>query len=190
MNIQDTRQSMYDAHGKFCEDKAREAYIVMLGLLDCPVPRRLREELFVTDLGVGDFRNVGIGGMMWCNSQEHGYFAFEIMLLPGQMIPEHWHVESDSGPAKMETWHTRYGVVYTFGEGEPTRPCPVKIPDSQKEYVTVHHCELLLPGQVRTLNRLNARHYMIAGPQGAVVTEYASYHDGQALRFTDPSASF
>lgn len=199
MNIQNDRasaddsnanQSMYDAQGKLCEDKARKAYLDMLERFNYPIPERFKEELFVTDLGVGDFWNVGIGGIMWCNSQEHGYFSFEIMLLPGQMIPEHWHVESTDGPAKMETWHTRYGMIYTFGEGNATEPCPVEVPVSQKDHVTVHHCEPLALGQVRTLNRLCARHYMIAGPEGAVVTEYASYHDGEALRFTDPRASF
>ena len=190
MDTESANQRMYDAQGQFREDKAREAYLAMLGLFNYPIPQRFRKELFVTDLGVGDFWNVGVGGIMWCNSQEHGYFSFEIMLLPGQMIPEHWHVESEGGPAKMESWHTRYGAIYTFGEGEATEPCPVKVPASQKDYVTVHHCELLVLGQVRPLNRLGARHYMIAGPKGAVVTEYASYHDGEALRFTDPRASF
>ena len=190
MNSQSTNKSIYDADGKFCEDKARKAYIDMLERLNYPIPKLFREELFVTDLGVGDFWKVGVGGTMWCNSQEHGYFSFEIMLLPGQMIPEHWHVETEGAPAKMESWHTRYGMIYTFGEGEPTEPCPVEVPASQKDYVTVHHCELLELGQVRPLNRLNAKHYMIAGAEGAVVTEYASYHDGEALRFTDPRASF
>lgn len=185
-----TNHGMYDAQGNLREDKARKAYIDMLERFNYPIPKRLREELFVTDLGVGDFWNVGIGGIMWCNSQEHGYFSFEIMLLPGQMIPEHWHVESEGGPAKMETWHTRYGMVYTFSEGEATESCPVEVPASQKDHVTVRHCEPLELGEVRPLNRLSAKHYMIAGPRGAVVTEYASFHDGEALRFTDPKASF
>ena len=190
MSTQEANQNVYDAQGKLCEDKARRAYLDMLEKFNYPIPQRFGEELFVTDLGVGDFWNVGIGGIMWCNSQEHGYFSFEIMLLPGQMIPEHWHLASESGPAKMETWHTRYGMIYTFSEGEPTEPAPVEVPACQKDYVTVHHCEPLELGQLRTLNRLNAKHYMIAGPEGAVVTEYASYHDGEALRFTDPRASF
>ncbi len=199
MNVQNDRAAagdanaghgMYDAQGKLREDKARKAYLDMLERFHYPIPKRLREELFVTDLGVGDFWNVGIGGIMWCNSQEYGYFSYEIMLLPGQMIPEHWHIESEGGPAKMETWHTRYGMIYTFGEGEPTEPCPVEVPASQKDFITVHHCEPLELGQVRPLNRLSAKHYMIAGPKGAVVTEYASYHDDDALRFTDPKASF
>jgi hypothetical protein len=31
---------------------------------------------------------------------------------------------------------------------------------------------------------------MVAGPDGAIVTEYATYHDGKALRFQDPGVSF
>jgi len=29
---------------------------------------------------------------------------------------------------------------------------------------------------------------MVAGPEGAIVTEYATYHDMAALRFTNPKA--
>jgi len=39
------------------------------------------------------------------------------------------------------------------------------------------------------LNRLEAPHFMMAGPQGAIVTEYASYHSGDGLRFTNPKAT-
>ena len=105
-------------------------------------------------------------------------------------VSEHWHVESEDGPAKMEFWHTRYGMIYTFGEGDATKSCPIEVPVSQKAYISVHHCEPLELGQVRPLKRTLAKHYMIAGPEGAVVTEYASYHDGAALRFTNPRASF
>jgi hypothetical protein len=40
------------------------------------------------------------------------------------------------------------------------------------------------------LNRVGAKHFMIAGPQGAIVSEYATFHDGDGLRFTNPNVKF
>jgi hypothetical protein len=31
---------------------------------------------------------------------------------------------------------------------------------------------------------------MLAGPDGAIVTEYATYHDNAGLRFTNPGVKF
>jgi len=31
---------------------------------------------------------------------------------------------------------------------------------------------------------------MVAGAEGAIVSEYATYHDNKGLRFTDPKVKF
>ena len=69
-----------------------------------------------------------MAGIFWLNRQDYGYFGHEIYLLPGQMIPEHQHLATDKGPAKMESWHPRHGMIYTFGEGEPTPRALVEDP--------------------------------------------------------------
>jgi D-lyxose ketol-isomerase len=43
---------------------------------------------------------------------------------------------------------------------------------------------------VDALGRATAKHFMIAGPHGAIVTEYGTYHDGVGLRFTNPGVKF
>jgi len=45
-----------------------------------------------------------------------------------------------------------------------------------------------MPGEVVKLEVAEQKHFMLAGPQGAIVTEVATYHDGAALRFTHPDA--
>jgi hypothetical protein len=45
-----------------------------------------------------------------------------------------------------------------------------------------------MPGEVTWLPEAEQWHSMLAGPEGAIVTEYASYHDNAALRFTIPNA--
>ena len=186
-----TNSDFYDESGKFLVDKAKQAYFDMMDRFGYPIPPSLRDGMWAVDFSLSDFVHVGMAGIMWWNSKQYSYFGHEIFLLPGQMIAEHAHVKTADAAAKMEAWHVRHGMIYTFGEGEPTQPLPVKVPDSQKDkYITAWNCQPLMPGEVRELNRLEAKHFMLAGPAGAIVTEYATYHDGAALRFTNPGVKF
>jgi D-lyxose ketol-isomerase len=176
--------------GKFQVEKAKQAYFDMMGAYGYPVPDSLRTNMWATDFGLGDFVNVGMAGIFWINSQEAGYFAHEIYLLPGQMIVEHAHVATPKGKAKMESWQVRYGNICTIGEEGDPIPAEVKLPKSELKSITLSKGYMMQPGDIRTLNRVGAKHFMIAGPQGAIVSEYASFHDGDGLRFTNPNVKF
>lgn len=176
--------------GKFQVDKAKQAYFDMMKAYGYPVPDSLRTNMWATDFGLGDFANVGMAGIFWVNNQESGYFAHEIYLLPGQMIVEHGHEATAKGKAKMESWHIRYGSICTLGEEGDPLPIAVKLPPSQAKFLTVSKGYMMYPGDIRTLNRVGAKHFMIGGPQGAIVSEYASFHDGDGLRFTNPNVKF
>ncbi len=173
--------------GKFLVDKARQAYYDMFERFGNPNPKPQQEIMWVQDFGMGDFVGAGMAGVFWFNDKENNYFGHDIYLLPGQQIPEHKHVKTEDAVAKMEAWHVRFGEIHCFGEGEETKPCPVKLPKSQEKHRTVGHAHHVLPGEVYSLNRAEAFHFMIAGPEGAIVTEYATYHDGNALRFANPN---
>jgi len=174
--------------GKFLPEKAREAFFEMFARFHYPNPKPQQELMWVHDFGMGDFVHAGMGGVFWLNDKENNYFGHEIYLLPGQQIPEHKHVKTKDAVAKIESWHVRHGMVYCLGEGEETKPMPIKLPKSQEKFRTVKHAHRVLPGEVYALNRAEAFHFMIAGPEGAIVTEYATYHDGNALRFANPNA--
>ena len=176
--------------GKFQVDKAKQAYFDMMAAHGYPVPEMLRTNMWATDFGLGDFVNVGMAGIFWVNFQETGYFAHEIYLLPGQMIVEHGHEATPKGKAKMESWHVRHGSIYTLGEEGGPIPPEVKLPKSQEKFITVSKCYTLYPGDIRTLNRVGAKHFMMGGSQGAIVSEYASFHDSDGLRFTNPGVKF
>lgn len=178
----------YDASGKFMKDKAREAYFDMFRRFGYPISEKLKKEMWILDFGLGDFANVGMAGIFWLNRQDYGYFGHEIFLLPGQMIAEHSHVPTAKGPAKMESWHPRRGMIYTFGEGEPTAKLFEKIPTSQRALVKSRRCTPLGIDELADLNRLEAWHFMVAGPEGALVTEYGTFHDMDGLRFSNPKA--
>ena len=186
-------EDFYSA-GKFQAEKAREAYLDMMRRHGYPLhlehAKMWATDFWVTDFGLGDFVNVGMGGIFWVNSQEHNYFAHEIFLLPGQMIVEHAHEATAKGKAKMESWQVRHGSVYAFGEEGNEPPAGLVLPKSQEKYITVKRCYEIVAGQIRTLNRLTAKHFMMGGPSGAIVSEYASFHDNDGLRFTNPNVKF
>ena len=176
--------------GKFQVEKAKQAYFEMMDQHGYPVPESLRTNLWVADFGLGDFVNVGMAGVFWINDEKSGYFAHEIYLLPGQMIVEHGHDATAKGKAKMESWHVRHGSICTFGEEGGPIPAGLKLPKSQAKFITVSKCYEMEPGDIRTLNRVTAKHFMMGGPSGAIVSEYATFHDNDGLRFTNPGVKF
>ena len=180
--------------GKFDADAAKKAYIGMMEKYGYDMhlehAKKWATDFWVTDFGLGDFVNVGMGGVFWVNLQEHNYFAHEIYLLPGQMIVEHSHVKTAKANPKMESWHPRHGSVYCFGETGGDIPIGVVLPKSQEQFITVRKCTEVPTGDILTLNRVTAKHFMMGGPTGAIVSEYASFHDNDGLRFTNPSVKF
>lgn len=187
------KEDFYGPDGKFDKKKAFEAYYDMMKRFNYPVYPVLKTDQFWTsDFAQNDFLNVGMAGIFWINNTEAGYFGHEIYLLPGQMIVEHGHNKVQEGPAKMESWLVRNGMIYTFGEGEPTKDLPVAIPESQLKAngITAKNCKIINEGEIGTLGRATSKHFMIAGPEGAIVTEYGTPHYGPALEFTNKTVVF
>ena len=180
----------YAADGKFDAAVAKEAYYEMMRHYSYPIVERLRgEEFWTLDFGIGIFTEVGMAGIFWINHLEHKYFGHEIYLLPGQMIPEHRHVKTELAGPKLEGWHVRHGWVYTYGEGDPTPGVDERISPSHKECSVARTETKLMPGETASLAGPEQWHYMRAGPEGAIVSEYATYHDGDGLRFSHPKVS-
>lgn len=184
-------KDFYKADGSFDADKAKQAYYDMMKYYDYPIVDRLKgEEFWAIDFGLGQFTEVGMAGIFWVNNKEHNYFGHEIYLLPGQMIPEHWHVGTDDGGPKLEAWQLRYGSVTLYSQGEPTPGAGECIPPIHRDIAVARTEMKLLPGEVGKLAAAEQKHWMLGGPEGAIVTEYATYHDGNGLRFTHPDIKF
>lgn len=176
--------------GKFDAAAAKEAYFAMMRQFNYPIVDRLKgDDFWVCDFSLGDFAQVGMGGIIWWNDKEHGYFGHEIFLLPGQMIVEHGHAATDV-KAKMEAWQPRHGLIHLFGTASAIGPCPAPLPKSQADFITTNYQGVLKPGETKGLTEVASKHFMMAGPEGAIVTEYATYHDGKGLRFTNPGVKF
>lgn len=187
-------KEMFYKDGKFDEKAAKQAYFDMMKDLGYPISDNMRENMWAIDFGLGDFPAVGMGGIFWAQENEHGVFGHEILLLPNQMLVEHYHVAADGLPAKNECWQARAGSTYCLGEvGEDMSKFPnLKIPESQKNFVTQKKVTLACSkkGNVVWLSKTLARHSQIAGPRGAVVTEYGAFHGNNAQRFTNPNVKF
>lgn len=178
----------YGADGGFDADRAKDAYYAMMEHHGYPIPPFLRGEDFWTlDFGLGKFTEVGMAGTFWIIHEAHDYTGHEIFLLPGQMIPEHWHEATDNARAKVEAWHLRHGSVTLVSEGEPTPG--FEIPPSHRDIAVARCATAIGPGETRALNAPLERHWMVAGPEGAIVSEYSSAHDMDGLRFTHPEVT-
>ena len=184
-------EHFYKPDGTFDVEKAKAAYYEMMEYYNYPIPPRLRtDEFWTLDFGLGKFTEVGMAGIFWINDHR-GFFGHEIYLLPGQMIPEHQHLSTENGPAKMEGWHVRYGWCYVFGmTGESTPEMVKLIPPSHRAIARARVAKKLLPGETAVLDQPCNWHFMVAGPQGAIVSEYATWHDNAGLRFTHPDVKF
>jgi hypothetical protein len=178
-------EHFYKSDGTFDVDAAKAAYYEMFEHHHYPIVPRLRgDEFWAVDFGLGKFTEVGMAGIFWLNLKDENYFGHEIYLLPGQMIPEHRHVLTpDAGP-KLESWQVRHGWVHIYGEGEPTPGVDARIPPSHRDCCKARTETKLMPGEVGHLGGPEQWHWMRAGDEGGIVTEYATYHDGAALRFS------
>ena len=172
------------------------------------------------DFGKNDFMKYGMGGVIWVDEVKEEYFGHDIFLLPLQSIPEHSHVAQkiDASvcqdrwtgqkfdkelPAKMESWLVRNGWVYSFSEvGEPNLD---KFPEAKANLSALlydHkadkptllkslHVEKWIPdGIAHKLPKTGSWHFMMGGTEGAIVTEFANFHDSSCNRYTVPNVGF
>ena len=69
------------------------------------------------------------------------------------------------------------GWAYNFSEvGEPTADAPA-VPESQKATTISKNCTRQNRGEILRLKEEGTFHFLYAGDEGAIVHEYANYHD-------------
>lgn len=150
-----------------------------------PITREEARTIEIADFGLNDLAHIGLELVVYENNDR--YCAKELVMFPGQICPEHRHPpRGEAGPGKRETFRCRWGRVYLYVEGPPTRRPKGRVPVDRKDFFTVWHEIVLTPGQQYTLPP-NTLHWFQAGPQGAVVSEFSSSSDDESDIFTDPS---
>ena len=139
-----------------------------------------KNNIEIADFGLNDLENVGLELLTYVNTSR--CCAKELVMFPGQTCPEHRHPPIDGKPGKEETFRCRFGKVYLYVDGEPTKQCKVNPPEG---VYTVFHEIVLLPGEQYTLQP-DTKHWFQAGDEGAVVSEFSTTSTDECDIFTDP----
>lgn len=164
-------------------EQARNQTIKMLEDAGIVLTEQEKQDIEVTDVGLGDLPATGLQVVIYENNDR--YCAKELILTPNQIFPEHRHPPIGSDPGKRETFRCRSGKVWLYVEGEPTEQISASIPSGDHDYYTVFHEIELLPGQQHTIPE-NTLHWFQAGPDGAVVSEFSTTSRDEFDVFTDP----
>ena len=104
------------------------------------------ENIEIADFGLGDFETLGLALVTYVNNSR--YCGKELILLPGQICPEHRHPPiSGANPGKQETFRCRWGTVMLYVSGTPLagEPEPV-LPARHAKFLTVRKRVVLNPG--------------------------------------------
>jgi len=128
----------------------------------------------IADFGLGDFEKEGLSLITYVNTEN--VCAKEMILLPNQTCPEHYH------PEKEETFRCRKGSVYLYVAGEPTGNIKADVPG---EYYTVFKEIVLHPGDQYTLTP-KTWHWFQGGEKGAIVSEFSTTSTDDEDLFRDP----
>lgn len=144
-----------------------------------------RANIEIADLGLGEFEQTGLALVIYVNTER--CCAKELVLLPYQTCPEHFHppVPSLNYEGKEETFRCRWGEVYLYVEGEPSPNPKGKPPQHRKDTYTHWHEIILKPGDQYTLAP-QTWHWFQGGPAGAVVSEFSTRSLDEYDLFTDP----
>jgi D-lyxose ketol-isomerase len=139
----------------------------------------------VADFGLADLDHIGIQVIVYVNNDR--YCAKELILLPGQICPEHRHPPlSDRNVGKQETFRCRWGETYLYVDGIPTSHPKARVPEHYLPHFNVWHEIILKPGDQYTLAP-DTKHWFQAGSLGAVISEFSSSSNDENDVFTDPA---
>lgn len=184
LNVENAQ--FYGADGKFDVEKGKDGIEALCRYHGYPIFPGFREKLWVSDYAAGEFAKLGLAAYLFINNERDRYMLMDLFLLPGQMLPEHWHIEGENNPAKREGWLVRWGASHIVGIGEPNLPGEIVIPKCHcNGTVETKHDTYATPGVFVPLAEVGSKHWQYAGPEGAIITEVANVHTGSAVRHAD-----
>jgi D-lyxose ketol-isomerase len=144
-----------------------------------------QENIEIADLGLGEYEQTGLALVVYFNDEK--YCAKELILMPRQTCPEHFHppIPELNYIGKQETFRCRWGEVYLYVDGEPVENPKATPPENRKDTYTVWHEIVLKPGEQYTIPP-QTWHWFQGGPEGAIVSEFSTRSVDEADLFTDP----
>jgi len=182
------RNKSFYTDGQFDVEKGKDAIVALCKHHGYPIFPDFREKLWVSDYDTGQFTKLGLAACLFMNNEQDRYMLMDLFLLPGQMLPEHWHLDGETNPAKREGWLIRWGKSYVVGQGTDnlaTFP-QIKVPKCHMNGQTLtKHVVAATPGMFVPLAEVKTRHWQYGGPEGAIITEVANVHTDSAVRHSD-----
>ncbi len=169
-------------------DQRRIAAVKTLKAAGVVVTPAEAEAFEIADFGLDRFEQYGLAILVYVNTDR--CCAKELVMTPGQICPEHRHPPLEGELGKEETFRCRAGEVHLFvpghkqGSGEQEFALRL-VPADKHATVTMFKHIHLTPGSQYTL-KPNTPHWFVAGPQGAVVSEFSTRSRDEADVFTDP----
>ncbi len=210
-----SNEKYYDCDAAVNPTAIKEAFFAMMEKFNYPIyPKLKTDEFWFVDFKQADFANLGMGGIFWMNvggkytkiignesadkyiDGNYGYLGHEIYLLPNQTLPEHHHeaCHEDFG-AKMESWQIRYGSVMLFSEiNSEGAKLIAELPDADRpwgfgeDWFKSTYYVIAEAGDCVDMADAESFHGMMALNDGAIVTEYATYHNH--VSFSKPGMDF
>ncbi len=164
-------------------NQIKERALQMFEMANIVLTEAEKESLEVADFGLNKIENTGLQLITYVNTEQ--VCAKELVLLPNQTCPEHKHPKRDFDEGKEETFRCRFGTVYLYVEGEPTKKQTNHPPQDDKEYYTVFKEIILQPGEQYTIYP-NTLHWFKARNTGAIVSEFSTKSTDETDIFTDP----
>lgn len=171
MAITQTQREQWQAQAKEYLDRA--------GIVLTPQEQK---DIEIADLGLGEFEQTGLALVVYINTER--CCAKELILLPGQTCPQHFHPPVNGQPGKEETFRCRMGEVYLYVTGEPTPNPKAKPPKGREHTYNVWHEIVLRPGEQYTIMP-ETWHWFQGGPEGAVVSEFSTRSTDENDLFID-----
>lgn len=144
-----------------------------------------KKNLEIADMGMDRIEEIGIQIHIYVDTKRCS--AKEMVLLPNQVVPEQTHPPFGDYPGKEESFRVRWGTLYVYVEGDPVPrgEMKAKIPPDKEGTFTVFHEIVLEKGDQYTIEP-NVTHWICGGPEGCVVSEFATYNRDDLDYFTDP----
>ncbi len=106
-----------------------------------------------------------------------------IVLLPNQVLPEHWHPPVGDDPGKEEILRGHTGTVLYFEEGAENIDDSEVIPG--KEHCFVSRSRIDLEPGVQVIIPPGKKHWMKGGPNGGCVLSFSTCVRDILDQFTD-----
>lgn len=164
-------------------EAAVERSVQMMSQVGFAVTPEEKARFEVADFGLGELEKTGLQVLVYVNTDR--VCAKELVMLPHQTCPEHWHPTVGSRLGKEETFRCRWGIVYLYVPGKPTPSPACKPPAGSEAYYQVAHEICLKPGDQYTLFP-NTPHWFQSGPEGAIVSEFSTRSTDEEDLFRDP----